>query len=109
MTPLAWRRLTSRPWISRRLRGASADKARVDTLPTAFESAVKADRFTRIDARALAPARARHIRADQWLHAAITRNETVSRGRGSILTGGDQLHRIWLRIGDGSGDNAMVS
>jgi len=89
-------------------RSFGGQSERVDTLPTAFASALKADRLTRIDARPGPRPRETHTRrsvATRSYHA----HETGSRGRGSILTGGDQLHRIWLRIGDGSGDNAMVS
>lgn len=36
-------------------------------------------------------------------------HEIGSRVRRSILTAGDQLHRIWPRVGDGSSDDATVS
>ena len=89
-------------------RSFGGQSKRVDTLPTAFASALKADRLTRIDACPGPRHRETHTRrsvATRGYHA----HETGSRGRGRILTGGDQLHRIWLRIGNGSGDNAMVS
>ena len=87
--------------ISRCLRGASADRANESIPYPPSRQHSKPTASLESDAR-LGPR----------THTPISGYTRVRQDRaaaGSVLTAGDQLHRIWPRVGDGSGNDAMVS